>query len=60
MIANPGLIGLSEAPLMVLAAALKIGTALAAVSFGLIAPNRLWIRGVLLAAGMYLLLVPFG
>ncbi len=60
MIANPDVLALSDAPLMALAAALKIGAALAAVSFGLIAPNRLWIRASLLTAGMALLLVPIG
>ncbi|MEN8195305.1 MAG: TRAP transporter fused permease subunit [Pseudomonadota bacterium] len=59
MIANPGLIGFSDAPLPALAAALKIGAALAAISFGIIAPGRPWMRVVLLAAGMSLLLAPF-
>ena len=60
MIANPGLIGFSDAPLPALAAALKIGAALAAISFGIIAPGRPWKRIALLAAGMSLLLAPFG
>lgn len=60
MIANPGLIGLAEAPLMALAAAFKVGAALAAISFGIIAPNPLWIRGGLVVTGGGVLLVPFG
>ncbi len=59
MIANPGVIRLAEAPLPALLAAAKIAAALAAVSFGLIAPNRLWLRATLVAAGLFLLLVPF-
>jgi TRAP transporter 4TM/12TM fusion protein len=58
MIANPGLIGFSDAPLPALAAALKIGAALAAISFGIIAPGRPWMRVVLLAVGMSILLAP--
>lgn len=60
MIANPGILGLADAPLMALAAGLKIGAALAAVSFGLIAPKSPWLRIFLLAAGISLLLVPLG
>jgi len=58
MIANPGIIGLAEAPLAALIATLKVGAALAAVSFGLIAPLRGWARIALLAAGLFLLLAP--
>ncbi len=60
MIANPGIIGLADAPLMALVAALKIGAALAAISFGLIAPKSPWHRIFLIGAGASLLLVPFG
>jgi len=60
MIANPDLIELSKDPLAALAATLKIGVALAAISFGLIAPKSAWMRIVLLLAGLSLLLVPFG
>ena len=59
MIANPAVLDLTAAPLAALGAAVKIGLALGAVSFGLIAPWRTWIRGILLAAGLFLLLVPF-
>ena len=59
MIANPAIIELAETPLTALAAALKVGLALAAVSFGLIAPLVSWLRVILLIAGMFLLLVSF-
>jgi len=59
MIANPGLIELSNDPLTALVITLKIGVALAAVSFGLIAPKPMWMRVVLLMAGLLLLLTPF-
>jgi len=58
MIANPEIIGLSEAPFMALVATLKIGAALAAVSFGIIAPKPVLFRIVLLLAGVGLLLMP--
>lgn len=57
MIANPGLIGFASAPVLAVAIALKIGAALAVISFGIIAPVRPWMRVVLLATGISLLLV---
>jgi TRAP transporter 4TM/12TM fusion protein len=58
MIANPAVIALADAPLMALAAAVKIGAALAAVSFGLIAPMPAWLRIGLVIVGMTALLIP--
>ena len=60
MIANPGIIELAGAPLAALAAALKIGMALTAVSFGIIAPKAPWMRIILAGAGLFLLLLPLG
>ena len=57
MVARPALIGLADAPVAALGAAVKIAAALAAVSFGLIAPWTLWLRMALVALGLALLLV---
>jgi len=59
MISNPDLIRLADDPAMALAAATKIGIALAAVSFGIIAKISPVIRIVLLILGLGLLLLPF-
>lgn len=55
MVANPALISLSDTPVAAILAAVQVGAALTAVSFGIIAPWRLWIRGGLLGAGLVLL-----
>ncbi len=58
MIATPGIIALAEEPAYAVVLAGKIAAALAAVSFGIIAPGRLWIRLPLIAFGMALLFIP--
>ena len=55
MIANPDLIGLADAPGAALLAALKVGVALVAISFAVIAPWRWVIRLPLGAAGFVLM-----
>ena len=51
MIANPDLIRLETGAGAALLAALKIGIGLAAISFGIIAPKRLWLRAALVIGG---------
>jgi TRAP transporter 4TM/12TM fusion protein len=55
MIANPALIELAATPGMALLAALKIGLALAFISFGVIAPKALRLRVALVVAGAVVL-----
>jgi len=55
MVANPALIALSADPGAALLAAAKVGAALAAISFGVIAPLHWALRGVLVVAGGVLL-----
>lgn len=58
MIANPALIDLSNDPAGSILAAMKLAVALAALSFGLIAPlSWLW-RGLLVVNGAALLFIP--
>jgi len=57
MIANPALIELAATPAMALLAALKIGLALAFISFGVISPKALWFRAMLVLAGTTILFV---
>ncbi|MEM7425228.1 MAG: TRAP transporter fused permease subunit [Pseudomonadota bacterium] len=58
MIANPDLIRLESATLGALWAALRVGLGLAAISFGLIAPQPLWRRAGLVGAGLLCLFFP--
>jgi len=58
MIANPDLIELASAPGAAIISALKIGIGLAAVSYGIIAPNVITLRVVLVALGLAALFVP--
>ena len=58
MIANPDLIELASAPGAAITSALKIGIGLAAVSYGIIAPNVITLRVVLVALGLAALFVP--
>ncbi len=55
MVANPSLIALAAAPVAAIVAALKVGAGLAAVSFGVIAPWKVWVRAGMLATGLLLL-----
>jgi len=57
MIANPALIQFSQAPLAALLAALKVGAALAAISFGIIAPKPVILRLGLIVLGGVLLFI---
>ncbi|MCC4246325.1 TRAP transporter permease [Stappia indica] len=57
MIANPDLIALAADPAMALLAALKVGAALSAVSFGVIAPINPLLRAGLVAGGGVLLFI---
>jgi TRAP transporter 4TM/12TM fusion protein len=58
MIASPDLIALSDKPLSALGHALRIGLALAAISFAIIAPGRLLVRIGLCLIGTVALLLP--
>ena len=58
MIANPDLIEHAFAPGAAITSALKIGIGLAAVSYGIIAPNVITLRVVLVALGLAALFVP--
>lgn len=58
MIANPALIDLSGNPTEAILASVKLATALAAISFGLIAPFKLPLRAVLVGVGAVVLFVP--
>ena len=58
MIANPGLIGLAEAPWLALMSAAKVGAGLAALSYGVIGGARPLIRGALIAGGLAVVLIP--
>ena len=57
MIANPDLIALAADPAMALLAALKVGAALSAISFGVIAPINPLLRAGLVAGGGVLLFI---
>jgi TRAP-type uncharacterized transport system fused permease subunit len=58
MISSPSLIALAADPLAALLAMLKVAAAVGLVSFGVIAPGRVWSRGLLVASGMLVLLWP--
>jgi TRAP transporter 4TM/12TM fusion protein len=59
MIANPALIGLSAHPVWALLSMLKVGVALALVSYGLIAARQ-WMKKIgFLVAGLFILFLPF-
>ena len=58
MIANPYLIELTAHPLLALLAALKVGTGLSLVSFGVIAPYGIALRIGLVLGGLVVLLIP--
>ena len=58
MIANPALIELSDDPAGSILAAMKLAVALAALSFGLIAPLAWLWRGLLVVNGAALLFIP--
>ncbi len=57
MIANPALIQFSQAPFAALLAALKVGAALAAISYGVIAPKSAILRLGLIVLGGVLLFI---
>jgi hypothetical protein len=59
MIANPSLIELSAHPIAAVASMLKVGIALAMVSYALIAARQWGARVGFLAAGLIILFVPF-
>src|SRR5690606_4163928 len=58
MIANPALIELGNHPWTALAAAAKVGIALASVSFGAIAPGPAWRRVLMIVLGLAILFTP--
>jgi len=58
MVASPALIELAAYPWLALAAMAKVGIALAAVSFGTIAPGPAWRRIVLVVVGLAILFAP--
>ena len=58
MVASPALIELAAHPWLALAATVKVGLALAMVSFGAIAPGPAWRRALLMAVGLVLLFAP--
>ena len=60
MISSPGLIGLQATPVAALLAMVKVGAAVALVSYGVIAPGPAWKRLALVAAGLVTLLWPLG
>jgi len=57
MIANPALIELETALLPALSAGLKMGIALAMISFGIIAPKAISLRALLITGGLFILFV---
>jgi TRAP-type uncharacterized transport system fused permease subunit len=58
MISSPGLIALEHAPVAALFAMVKVGVAVALVSYGVIAPGSALKRLSLVAAGLAILLYP--
>ncbi|MBE0625671.1 MAG: TRAP transporter fused permease subunit [Burkholderiales bacterium] len=58
MISSPGVLALAQAPGAALLATLKIGLAVAMVSYGVIAPGPVLKRLLLVAAGLAILLYP--
>jgi TRAP transporter 4TM/12TM fusion protein len=58
MVANPDLIKLTTSPVLALLAMLKVGAALAMISYGVIAPKIILIRASLIAFGALVLLYP--
>ena len=58
MVANPALIAMVDHPGLALAAMAKVGVALAAVSFGAIAPGPAWRRALLVVLGLAVLFAP--
>ena len=58
MIANPAIIGLDQTPLAALLALVKLGVALAAISYGLIGPRPIWQRALLVIGGAAVAFVP--
>jgi len=58
MVANPALIEMVDHPGLALAAMAKVGVALAAVSFGAIAPGPAWRRALLVVLGLAVLFAP--
>ncbi len=59
MIANPGLIALSSAPVTAVVSAIKVGAGLAGLSFAVIGGVAPVLRMILLIGGAALVLVPF-
>ncbi|MFD1695181.1 TRAP transporter permease [Roseibium aestuarii] len=57
MIANPALLKLTETPVAALIAFGQIGLGLTAVSYGLIARPRLWVRGALILTGALIIFI---
>lgn len=57
MIANPALIELETALFPALLAGLKMGLALAMISFGIIAPKAVALRAILITGGLFVLFV---
>ncbi|MCR9126156.1 MAG: TRAP transporter fused permease subunit [Rhodobacteraceae bacterium] len=60
MIANPGLLRLSEAPAEAAAALLRMALGLGAISFGLIGARRVWVRAGMLVLGGLVVFWPVG
>lgn len=58
MIANPALIDLAQDPLAALLAMARLALGLGAISFGIIALQRLWAKLALAAAGLAAIFVP--
>ncbi len=57
MVTNPNLIKLVNEPLLATLSAIKVGSALAAISYGVIAPYKLWLRAALITGGLVLLVL---
>ncbi len=60
MIANPYLIKLADFPLLAIFSAVKIALALIIISYAIIAPQKLWLRLLLLPIGLVILFISFG
>lgn len=57
MVANPSLIEFAHHPFAAITGAITTGLALALISYGLIAPKAIWLRGALIAGGVILAFV---
>jgi TRAP transporter 4TM/12TM fusion protein len=59
MISSPNLIALADHPVLAILAALKVGLALGLISFGTIAPLKVWLRLTMIISGLLILFVNF-